>query len=597
MYVYGPDMSAVTNVTFNGHLERIQGYSSTYLQVALTNNAGTGPITVTTGSTSFTTSTNFTNTSLPIISDFNPTLGPPGSSVVIDGLNFTGTPTVKFGATTASSSITGQGTQITATVPSIATGNYAIEVINSAGNFTTTSNFTITSTGPVITSFTPSNGVRGTTVTLNGANFANLGASAVKFNGVTASYQTPTSTTELIATVPADVTSGVITVANASGTATSPALFYMQPWITSLSSNGAIVNSSFTMTGRNLTGASSLQINGLNYSNFTVSASQIIATIPSNATSGQIKITTPGGTYLSTNIFAILPKIYAFSPNIGPAGTVVTISGTSLFDVTSVEFGGVSTGSFTASTNQVQVVVPANAVSGPLTVVTPYGNDTSTNSFTATKASLVLLTKTVSSIVAGSGTNITYTLLVTNEGPSIITSTVVTDSLPFGFTFSSASTGTGTWVLTNSQVIWNIGFLTNNNSASLNIVGTDMAAAALTNNAFLAFAEGNLNTDYNTASVLNYFVNDSQRTLSIAREANPPGVLVTWPLSPVHFLLQINTGPNLNSGWIFPTNAVLVTNSPEHFHRQPCGATDVLPPGAPIKGRVTLFVASSPGAD
>jgi uncharacterized protein (TIGR03437 family) len=54
----------------------------------------------------------------------------------------------------------------------------------------------------------------------------------------------------------------------------------------------------------------------------------------------------------------------------------VTISGTSLFDVTSVEFNGVSAAVFTATTNQVQVVVPASASSGPLTVVTPYGNDT-----------------------------------------------------------------------------------------------------------------------------------------------------------------------------------------------------------------------------
>jgi hypothetical protein len=558
--IYGLDMSAVTSVTFNGHAEEILGYSDTSLEVYLTNSSGIGPIKVTAGMASFTTTTNFTNSSLPLVIDFNPTLGPPGSSVVIDGLNFTGTPTVKFGATPASSTITGTGTQITAKVPSIATGNYAIEVTTSAGSITTTSNFTITGTGPVITSFTPTNGVRGTTVTLNGANFTNLDASSIKFNGVVAGYQTPTATTELFATVPGDVTSGVITVANSSGTGASPSFFYMQPWITSLSTNGDIVNASFTITGRSLTGASALQINGLSYANFTVAATQIVASIPSNATSGQIEITTPGGTFISTNVFAILPKIYSFSPGVGPAGTLVTISGTSLFDVTSVEFGGVATSDFTATTNAVQVVVPANASSGPLTVVTPYGNDSSASNFIATHPSTVLLTKTANPIVAGPGTNITYLLLVTNEGPSIISAAVVTDSLPAGFSFVFAMTAAGTWVYTNNEVIWSLGILTNNNTASLDIVGTAPDSTALTNTAVLAFAEGNLAPYDNYASIVNYFVSDAQRTLSITRLASPPGVLVSWPLSPANFLLQINTGSNLNTGWTYPTNGLFVTN-------------------------------------
>jgi uncharacterized repeat protein (TIGR01451 family) len=571
--IYGLDLSAVAeggSVTFNGHEEDILGSGETnsemYLEVYLTNDSGTGPIKVMAGTNSFTTSTNFTNSTAPFISSFSPTLGPPGSSVVIDGLNFTGTPSVYFGSTRAASTITGEGTQLTATVPSgLATGNYAIEVTTTAGGATTTSNFTITGTGPVITSFTPTNGVRGTSVTLSGANFTSLGASAVQFNGVTATYQTVTSTTELTATVPADVTSGVITVANSSGTATSPTLFYMQPWITSLSTNGGIVNASFTIAGRSLTGASALQINGLSYTNFTVSATQIVATIPSNATSGQIVITTPGGTFISTNTFAILPKIYSFSPSLGPAGTVVAISGTSLFDVTSVEFGGVSTTDFTATTNAVQVVVPANAASGPLTVVTPYGNDVSTNSFTATHSSTVLLTKTANPIVTGPGTNMTYLLLVTNEGPSIISATVVTDTLPAGFAFVSASAGVGSWVHTNNEVIWTIGTLTNNNTASLDIVGTAPEATALTNNAELAFAEGNLAAYDNYASIVNYFVNNSQRTLSIALQANPREVRISWPLSPANFLLQINTGSNLDAGWTYPTNAVFITNSLNTF--------------------------------
>lgn len=556
----GVGMEAVTNVTFNGHKEEILAYNPTNLEVYLSNSAGVGPIEVFTKSNSFTSTANFTNSSLPLITDFNPVLGAAGAIVVIDGLNFGTAPQVKFGGFTASATVTGQGAQISATVPNAALGNYAIEVITSAGSSTTSSNFTITGPGPVITSLDPAFGVRGATVTIHGANFANLSAASVKFNNAVASYQPPTATSQLIATVPADVTSGYVTVSNANGVGASPLFFYMQPWITSLSASSGIVNAALTITGRSLTNTSALRINGVDFTNITATASRIIAVIPSNASSGQIEITTPGGTFLSTNTFAILPKIYSFSPTIGPAGTVVTISGTSLFDVTSVQFGGVGTANFTAGTNQVQVVVPANAASGPLTVVTPYGSDVSSNSFIATQSSTAQLTKTSIPLVAGPGTNITYLLLVTNEGPTIITSTVVTDTLPASFIFASASTAAGTWVYTNGGVIWNIGLLTNNTSASLNINGTSAGATALTNSAALAFAEGNLAPFQNFASVVNYFVTAAQRTLSIAREANTNIIIVTWPLSPANFLLQINTGSNLNAGWIYPTNPVTVNN-------------------------------------
>jgi uncharacterized repeat protein (TIGR01451 family) len=167
--------------------------------------------------------------------------------------------------------------------------------------------------------------------------------------------------------------------------------------------------------------------------------------------------------------------------------------------------------------------------------------------------------------VAGPGTNITYTLLVTNQGPSTISSTVVTDTLPAGFSFVSATASAGSWIKTNATLTWNIGLLTNNTSVNLQIVGTALTATALTNSAVLAFAEGNKLPYDDYASIINYFVYDFQRTLSITPKANPPGVLVTWPFSPANFLVQINTNSNLNTGWTYPTNAVFTSNDLNAF--------------------------------
>ncbi len=552
----GLNLSTATSVTVNGVAETITG--ETPLQIGLVNNPGTGPIKVVTPDGSAVTSTDFTNSAGPFVTDFYPVLGPTGSILTIDGFNFANVTSVKLGGVAASFDAT-SSSQISATVPSISPGSYSLELASSSGSETTSSNFIVTGEAPIISSFTPSNGVRGSSVTLNGGDFTNLNSPAVKFNGVAGANQTPTSTTVLVATVPAGATSGFITVANSHGTGSSPSMFYLQPWITSLSSNGGVVNQNFTLTGRNLTNTTSIQVNGVNYP-FSSSASQIVATIPSNAVSGAVQITTPGGIFILTNTFAVLPKIYGFSPPLGPAGTVVTITGTSLFDVTGVEFNGVAATVSSVATNQVQVVVPANATTGPLTVLTPYGNDTSTNIFIATKPSTVLLTKTANPIVAAPGNNVTYTLQVTNEGPSIITSAVVMDTLPIGFFVASAAASTGSWTNINGTLTWTFGVLTNSTSVNLNIVGTCQSPVALTNNAVLAFAEGNVAPYDDYASIVNFFVLDSQRTLTASLQGNPPVALITWPLSAANFRLQVNTNANISVGWTNPVNAVFTTN-------------------------------------
>jgi len=75
---------------------------------------------------------------------------------------------------------------------------------------------------PAITSFSPTSGPVGTSVTVNGSNFA--GATAVMFNGVAATF-TEASQNTLSATVPSEATTGPISVTTPSGTATSPTNF------------------------------------------------------------------------------------------------------------------------------------------------------------------------------------------------------------------------------------------------------------------------------------------------------------------------------------------------------------------------------------
>lgn len=76
-------------------------------------------------------------------------------------------------------------------------------------------------TTPTITSFSPSSGIVGTSVTISGTNFSStLASNTVKFNGTTASLSSG-NTTQLVATVPPATTTGKIMVTVGANTATS----------------------------------------------------------------------------------------------------------------------------------------------------------------------------------------------------------------------------------------------------------------------------------------------------------------------------------------------------------------------------------------
>jgi len=84
-------------------------------------------------------------------------------------------------------------------------------------------------TSATITGFTPASGPAGTSVEISGTNFT--GATAVAFNGVSASF-TVTSDTTIEATVPEGATTGPVSVTTPGGTPTSANNFTVQETLT-----------------------------------------------------------------------------------------------------------------------------------------------------------------------------------------------------------------------------------------------------------------------------------------------------------------------------------------------------------------------------
>ena len=69
------------------------------------------------------------------------------------------------------------------------------------------------------------------------------------------------------------------------------------------------------------------------------------------------------------------------------------------------------------------------------------GNNSSTDTDTLTPEADLSITKSDSQTTEVPGTNVTYTITVTNNGPSSVTGATVSDVLPAGTTFVSATNG------------------------------------------------------------------------------------------------------------------------------------------------------------
>ena len=335
----------------------------------------------------------------PTITSFAPTGGPVGTSVTITGTNFTGAMAVTFNGVNANFAASSD-TAIQATVPAGATTGL-VSVTTPVGTANSSSPFTVTASPPTIESFTPASGPVGTSVAIGGTNFT--GATAVKFNGVSATF-TVTSVTAIQATVPPGATTGPLSVTTSGGTANSSSAFTVTagpPTITSFTPTSGQVGTSVTISGTNFTGASAVSFNTTATSFTQTSDTEIQATVPTGATTGPLSVTTPGGTGVSATDFTVdvpAPTITSFTPASGLPGTSVTINGSHFNGATAVRFNGTNA-VFTVNSNTViQATVPVGATTGPLSVTTPRGTGTSTNNFT------VRVTLTAAKIGNGSGT-------------------------------------------------------------------------------------------------------------------------------------------------------------------------------------------------
>jgi uncharacterized repeat protein (TIGR01451 family) len=115
------------------------------------------------------------------------------------------------------------------------------------------------------------------------------------------------------------------------------------------------------------------------------------------------------------------------------------------------------------------------------------------------QADVYVLKKGPASVTVGTSTN--YTLSVTNNGPSIATGIIVTDTMPASVTFVSASNGGATNTTANPQlVIWSGFTLAANTGTNLTLTVKAAAVGDATNIATVVSAVTDPNLANNSAT-------------------------------------------------------------------------------------------------
>ena len=372
------------------------------------------------------------STTLPVITGFTPAQAAVNDTITVNGSGFDGTTNVSIGGAWATFTHIND-TQLTVVVPVTAmTG--IIGVINGLGSGGSTNQiFYVT---PQVYSIVPTTGGPGTVVTLTG--YGLTGAENVLFAPVAAAGQQQTgyattflvnSANQIQATVPLGALTGPITITvpgpPATGstlqttlTAPSPAFTFSlgtftKPVFTSFAPAQALTGQTITITGTGMSSVSGVTIGGV-ASYFTlVNDTTLTVPIPAAAVSGSIALSSvllpPPGVVSSPNPFTVTPTITNFSPAKGPAGTLVTFTGTGFVGTTSIAFGNATLSNFVVtSANTAQANVAEGSASGAITLVS-------------------------NGVTCKSLTNFTY-LADATSAPLITSATISTPTLPAGAT-------------------------------------------------------------------------------------------------------------------------------------------------------------------
>lgn len=153
-------------------------------------------------------------------------------------------------------------------------------------------------------------------------------------------------------------------------------------------------------------------------------------------------------------------------------------------------------------------------------------NDSANDPTTVVSSSDLSLSKTVNNPNPIQGQNVTFTLTLANAGPSNATNIVVTDLLPAGLNFVSATPSAGTY--TSGTGAWAVASLASGATATLQIVALVNSTGTITNTAEVTASD---QPDPDSTPNNNSPAEDDRASASVGAAA-PPNITLTKSVTP-----------------------------------------------------------------
>ena len=329
---------------------------------------------------------------MPSLTAISPGNGLPGTAVVLQGDFLDQLKTVKFGMTLAPV-VAATGQSLTVTVPVNAKRGPQLLTVETDGG-ASSGDFIVAGT-PVITGFTPRRPQPNTELAVQGRNLTD---GVVHVNGLPVDpAQTRVTDTEIRFLVPPGASNGKITVTvfdKLVATSADSLLIAFAPAISGLNPTEGIKGDKILVTGRAFKDITSVTFGGLAAPFRIVSDNQIEVTIPERTAAGEVPLTISsiGGTANSQQafLFIVSPTALVVTPERTARNREITITGQNLNRITAVTVSGKATSiSSFIENNSIKVNVPADAVSGVVTVTNRAGTGTSAKPITVVLKAVV----------------------------------------------------------------------------------------------------------------------------------------------------------------------------------------------------------------
>jgi hypothetical protein len=308
----------------------------------------------------------FSNQSVPmLISNFSPKRATSGTPVTIKGQGFSDIVSVSFGNVNATSFQIINDSTITAVAGNGASGNV---MVSATGKTATLAGFTYF-TKPVLQSFAPSTGFKGSEVMLNGTNMQEV--RQVRFGSVTADTFFILSNIQVRAIV-GNGASGEITIAGSDWDSSKLGgfTFLPAPVITGINSLKVPPDGEVVLSGNYFNPLQGLTIGGINVNATSATPNSIRFKAPAQFIGGSIVVKTAYGT---DTIYGFYngATISSVSPLTGKKGDTVTIKGSGFINTPSAIFVTIAKQKaevIETSSNQIKIIVPSGPATGAVSL-------------------------------------------------------------------------------------------------------------------------------------------------------------------------------------------------------------------------------------